>query len=47
MMLPYWFWLLSASGTMIAIAISAYVVIFMKIAELDKRERVAAQAKSR
>jgi hypothetical protein len=38
-MIPFWFWFLTATVALGAIAISSYVVIFMKIAELDKYER--------
>jgi len=38
-MIPFWFWFLTATVALGAIAISSYVVIFMKLAELDKYER--------
>ncbi len=38
-MIPFWFWFLTATVALGAIAVSSYVVIFMKLAELDKHER--------
>jgi hypothetical protein len=38
-MFPYWFWFLTTTVALSAIAISTYVVVFMKIAEIDARER--------
>lgn len=38
-MIPYWVSFFTATAALGAIAISSYVVIFMKLAELDKSER--------
>ncbi len=43
--IPFWFWFLTATVALGAIAISSYVVIFMKLAELDKAERSKAAAR--
>jgi hypothetical protein len=37
-MIPFWFWFLTATVALGAIAVSSYVVIFMKLSELDKAE---------
>jgi hypothetical protein len=39
MMFPFWFWFLTATVGLGAIAISSYVVVFMKIEEIDAYER--------
>jgi hypothetical protein len=39
MMFPFWFWFLTATVGLGAIAISTFVVVFMKIAEIDAYER--------
>jgi hypothetical protein len=39
MVLPYWFWLFTASAGVLAIAISAFVVTYMKMSELEAAER--------
>jgi hypothetical protein len=38
-MIPFWFWFLTTTVALGAIAVSSYVVIFMKLAEVDKTER--------
>jgi len=38
-MFPFWFWFLTATVGLSAIAISSFVVVFMKIAEIDAAER--------
>ncbi len=43
-MIPFWFWFLTATVALGAIAISSYVVIFIKLAELDKHERTKTAA---
>jgi len=37
-MIPFWFWFFTTTVALGAIAASAYVVIFMKFAELEKHE---------
>ncbi len=37
--MPFWFWYVTATIGLGSIAISGYVVVYMKIAELDARER--------
>jgi hypothetical protein len=44
MMFPFWFWFLTTTVALGAIAISSYVVIFMKIAEIDASERAKSAA---
>jgi hypothetical protein len=41
-MIPFWFWFLTATIGLGSIAISTYVVVFMKIAEIDADERSKA-----
>jgi hypothetical protein len=43
-MIPFWFWFLTATVALGAIAVSSYIVIFMKLAELDKHERTKIAA---
>ena len=38
-MFPYWFWFLTTTVALGAIAISTFVVVFMKIEEIDAYER--------
>ncbi len=40
-MLPFWFWFITATIGLGSIGISAFVVTFMKLAELDAREAAA------
>jgi hypothetical protein len=44
-MIPFWFWFITATVGLGAIAISSYVVVFMKIAEIDAYERSKANPK--
>lgn len=39
MMIPYWVWFFTTSIALGAIAISSFVVIYMKYAELEKEGR--------
>jgi len=39
---PFWFWFLTATVGLGAIAISSFVVVFMKIEEIDAAERTRA-----
>ena len=45
-MIPFWFWFLTASVALGAIAISSFVVIFMKMAELERDERAKTAART-
>ncbi len=38
-MIPFWFWFLTTAIGLGSIAVSTYVVVFMKIAEIDAHER--------
>jgi hypothetical protein len=38
-MFPFWFWFLTTTVGLGAIAISTFVVVFMKIGEIDAYER--------
>jgi hypothetical protein len=46
-MMPFWFWFLTATVALGAIAVSSYVVIFMKLSELEQYERAKAAANRR
>ncbi len=37
-MIPFWFWFLTTTVALGAIAISSFVVVFMRIEEIDRRE---------
>jgi hypothetical protein len=44
-LIPYWFWFLTATVGLGSIAISSFVVVFMRIEEIDRyeHERLVAQ----
>jgi hypothetical protein len=44
MIFPFWFWFVTTTIALGAIAISSYVVVFMKIAEIDAYERSKSAA---